>query len=129
MTKESQYDYSGSDDSLSENHSSEQSVSKSEEKTSLPDSSNVQSIDDIPYVLRREAVKDNREVVSFYLQDNTQSLMTKAHRTLEDEFDSDTVYQLDTYEIILLNGMLNSQDEIDEAGLIEVAKSMGFGIR
>lgn len=129
MTKESQYDYSGSDDSLSENHLSEQSVSKSEEETSLPDSSNVKSIDDIPYVLRREAVKDNREVVSFYLQDNTQSLMTKAHRTLEDEFDSDTVYQLDTYEIILLNGMLNSQDEIDEAGLIEVAKSMGFGIR
>lgn len=65
---------------------------------------------DLPYTLRRDKVKDERENVhQLFVQDDTDTDEKDARRHLEDRFDED-VYKLDAREAIYLAGMQNLDD-------------------
>ncbi|WP_158059633.1 hypothetical protein [Halorussus halophilus] len=65
---------------------------------------------DLPYTLRRDKVKDERENVhQLFVQDDTDENENDARRQLEDRFDDD-VYKLDAREAIYLAGMQNIDD-------------------
>lgn len=65
---------------------------------------------DLPYTLRRDKVKDERESVhQLFVQDETEADERGARRDLEDRFDDD-VYKLDAREAIYLAGMQNLDD-------------------
>ena len=65
---------------------------------------------DLPYTLRRDKVKDERESVhQLFVQDETEADERGARRDLEDRFDDD-IYKLDAREAIYLAGMQNLDD-------------------
>lgn len=65
---------------------------------------------DLPYTLRRDKVKDERDSVhQLFVQDDTDTAERDARRDLEDRFDED-VYKLDAREAIYLAGMRNVDD-------------------
>lgn len=140
--KADQYDTSGSDDVLgseaSNGHREEgeqpsqatgETESSSDASVSSGDSTDSTPFQDYPYVLRRQGSTDMRSPMTMYVQEQTDELITDAERAITDEFESDRIYQLDTYEIILLNGLCDESGELDVDGLLQQAKNLGFGIR
>lgn len=65
---------------------------------------------DLPYTLRRDKVKDERDSVhQLFVQDDTDATERDARRDIEDRFEED-VYKLDAREAIYLAGMRNVDD-------------------
>lgn len=94
--------------------SSEPSVSEPTAESVESDSSNsiTREFDrsDLPYTLRRDKVKDERDHVhQLFVQDDTDSEERDARRDLEDRFDED-VFKLDAREAIYLAGLRNLDD-------------------
>lgn len=108
-----------SDNQPSENDESDNPVSNTSQSDSTggPDSTSGSSGDveraDVPYKLRREKVKDDRDDVHqlFVLKDTDAEEQT-ARRELKDRFEED-VYKLDIREAIYLAGMQNLDDAED----------------
>lgn len=119
------------EDSTEESHEAETSSSDTDEtvtpgsntdntdgSASLSDSgdpatigSNIDQFDrsDLPYTLRRESVKDERNSVhQLFVLDETDTKSRDAERKLEDEFGD--VYRLDAREAVYLAGMQNLDD-------------------
>ena len=68
---------------------------------------------DLPYKLRRDKVKDERDSVhQLFVQDDTDTQERTARRDLEDQFNED-VFKLDAREAIYLAGMQNLGDAED----------------
>ncbi|WP_276302638.1 hypothetical protein [Halorussus lipolyticus] len=68
---------------------------------------------DLPFKLRRERVKDERDNVhQLFVQDTTEADEQDARRDLDDRFD-ESVYKLDVREAIYLAGMQNLDDAED----------------
>ncbi|WP_135855321.1 hypothetical protein [Halorussus salinus] len=68
---------------------------------------------DLPFKLRRDKVKDERENVhQLFVQDATEADEQDARRNLDDRFD-ESVYKLDAREAIYLAGMQNIDDAED----------------
>lgn len=66
--------------------------------------------EDLPYKLRRDKVKDERDSVhQLFVQSNTDDSERDARRDLEDRFEED-VFKLDAREAIYLAGMQNLDD-------------------
>ena len=77
---------------------------------------------DLPYKLRRERVKDERDSVhQLFVQDDTDTKAREAERELEDRLDDD-VSRLDAREAIYLAGMQN----LDEA--VAVLRTWGYDL-
>ncbi len=68
---------------------------------------------DLPFKLRRDKVKDERENVhQLFVQDTTEADEQDARRDLDDRFE-ESVYKLDAREAIYLAGMQNIDDAED----------------
>lgn len=79
---------------------------------SVTPSSNTGTIDrsELPYYLRRDRVKDERdEVHQLFVLDETDDMETDARRDLEDRFGED-VYKTDAREAFYRAGMRNLDD-------------------
>lgn len=86
-------------------------------------------IESIPFKLRREGVKDGRNSHSLYLQSETEKAIRDVRSHVEREFPDERHYKLDIYEIIMLNGLYDSDGSLDLEGITEQAKKFGYGFR
>lgn len=90
-----------------------ESTSEAVETDSTPSTTDEFNRSDLPYTLRRDKVKDERESVhQLFVQDETDDEERYARRDLEDRFDED-VFKLDAREAIYLAGMRNLGDAED----------------
>ncbi|WP_317175786.1 hypothetical protein [Halomontanus rarus] len=81
------------------------------DENSTPSGSNTGQFDrsDLPYTLRRDTVKDERDSVhQLFVLDETDDKARDAERDLEDRFGD--MYRLDAREAIYLAGMQNLDD-------------------
>lgn len=60
----------------------------------------------LPYIYRRSGVKDDRERITYFLQDETIDAERQAHRVFEDRFDQE-VLETDLREALVLAGLDN----------------------
>lgn len=89
------------------------------EETSMTEPN--QQLTEIPMILRRDSVQDNRDRVPLFIQQETKSEERDALRELEDRFDDD-VSLTDLREALMLAG-LNNLDSV-EAQL----RDWGYGL-
>lgn len=145
MGKHDQYDFGGSDDglpesadeqsheSVSEDEARDPSVSATETGTQSAQQSQA-SVDDIdvsslPLKLRRDNVTDFRENKTIKLLSETQKAMEDdVLRFLSDEFEGETMHKTDAFEIIVWNGLYDTDGNLDTEGLKQQAKKMGYGL-
>lgn len=105
------------DDSDQDEQADEQETSSTESnnsespENSTPSGNNTGQFDrsDLPYILRREKVKDERDQVhQLFVLEETDERETEARRELEDRLGD--VYKLDVREAIYRAGMENIDD-------------------
>jgi hypothetical protein len=72
---------------------------------SLEESESVNRSDseDLPYIFRRNGVKDDRKMVQYFLRDDTEDLETEVKRAVEQDLDTD-VYLTDLREALVRVG-------------------------
>lgn len=68
--------------------------------------------EEIPYVLRRSAVKEGRTQVGFPLQDSTITLEKEIQREVEDRIEAD-IYQSDLREAAYIVGLQHADEVAD----------------
>ena len=92
----------------------EEGVTEDASESETPDSNTVQfERSDLPLILRRDTVKDERESVhQLFVQDATDEHAKDAERELESLI-GDDVYRLDAREAIYLAGMRNLDTAAD----------------
>jgi hypothetical protein len=92
----------------------EEGVTEEYSESETPDSNTVQfERSDLPLILRRDTVKDERESVhQLFVQDSTDGHAKDAERELESLI-GDDVYRLDAREAIYLAGMRNLDTAAD----------------
>lgn len=101
------------DTSQSTDSTMSESPTDAVETDSTPSSTGGFDRSDLPYKLRRDKVKDERESVhQLFVQDETDTEERNARRNLEDRFDED-VFKLDAREAIYLAGIQNLGDAED----------------
>lgn len=69
--------------------------------------------DDIPYIMGRNGVKDNRRMVQYFLRPETEDIETEARRAIEEELGTD-VYLTDLREALVQVGADNLDEVADE---------------
>jgi hypothetical protein len=78
--------------------------------------------DDVPYVLIRDRVKEDREIVSYFLRPETQEMEEKVERMVNKEIDAD-VMKLDIREALVRVGAKH----VDE--VIERLRASGYRLK
>lgn len=78
--------------------------------------------DDLPYVLIRDKVKEDREIVSYFLRPETQEMEEKIERMVNKEIDAD-VMKLDIREALVRVGAKH----VDE--VIEGLRASGYRLK
>ena len=99
------------EESVSESGQTEQSEQPEQTENSTPSGSNTGQFDrsDLPFILRRDTVKEDREDVhQLFVLEETDEMEIEARRELEDRLGA--VYKLDAREAIYRAGMENIDD-------------------
>ncbi len=78
--------------------------------------------DDLPYVIIRDKVKEDREVVSYFLRPETQKMEEKVERIVSEEIDAD-VMKTDIREALVRVGAKH----VDE--VIELLRTSGYRLK
>jgi hydroxylamine reductase (hybrid-cluster protein) len=78
--------------------------------------------DDLPYVILRDKVKENREMVSYFLRPETQKMEEKVERIVSEEIDAD-VMKTDIREALVRVGAKH----VDE--VIELLRTSGYRLK
>ena len=78
--------------------------------------------DDLPYVIIRDKVKEDREMVSYFLRAETQEMEEKVERSVSEEIDAD-VMKTDIREALVRVGAKH----VDE--VIEVLRTSGYRLK
>lgn len=111
------------DESTAEQKKTGQKPDETAEPTSDPNSkttsseqaqsTNTQTEDDLPYIYRREGVKDNRRMIQYFLREETEQIETDAQRAVEEELGTD-VYLTDIREALVRIGAEHIDEVADE---------------
>jgi hypothetical protein len=86
-----------------------------DEQPESTDSSDIMeqiTADDMPYLITRSRVKDNRAMVSYFLRPETREQVEEAHEAVEQELGND-VQTLDLREALVLVGLDNIEEVAD----------------
>lgn len=86
-----------------------------DEQPQSTDSSDIMeqiTADDMPYIISRNRVKDNRAMVSYFLRPETREQVKEAHEAVEQELGTD-VQRLDLREALVLVGLDNIEEVAD----------------
>lgn len=78
--------------------------------------------DDLPYVIIRDKVKEDREMVSYFLRSETQEMEEKVERIVSEEIDAD-VMKTDIREALVRVGAKH----VDE--VIELLRTSGYRLK
>ena len=78
--------------------------------------------DDLPYVILRDKVKENREMVSYFLRPETQKMEENVERIVSEEIDAD-VMKTDIREALVRVGAKH----VDE--VIELLRTSGYRLK
>lgn len=78
--------------------------------------------DDLPYVILRDKVKEDREMVSYFLRPETQKMEEKVERIVSEEIDAD-VMKTDIREALVRVGAKH----VDE--VIELLRTSGYRLK
>jgi len=90
--------------------------------TASSDISEQLSADDMPYIITRSRVKENRAMVSYFLRPETREREQKAHQAVEQELGAD-VQTFDLREALVLVGL----DNIDE--VVDTLREFGYWVK
>ena len=93
-------------------NSSEVSSNEDSQQTASSDISEQLSADDMPYLITRDRVKDDRAMVSYFLRPETRDRVEEAHETAEESLGTD-VQRLDLREALVLVGLDNIEEVVD----------------
>lgn len=74
---------------------------------------NTETEDDLPYIYRRNGVKDKRRMIQYFLREETEQIETDAQRAVEDELGTD-VYLTDIREALVRVGAKHTDEVADE---------------
>ena len=88
------------------------SLSHWTQSTSSSDSTDEITTDDLPYVITRNRVKENRTMISYFLRPETQELEDEAEEIVAKELGTD-VQRLDLREALVLVGLNNIEEVVD----------------
>jgi hypothetical protein len=83
------------------------------DETAPPAEADPAADESLPYLFDRDGVKDNREMVQYFLQDTTVELETQSQRAVEDELGTD-VYLTDLREALVRVGAEHLDEVADE---------------
>lgn len=69
--------------------------------------------EDLPYIFRRNGVKDDRKMIQYFLRDDTEDLEAEVKRAVEQDLDTD-VYLTDLREALVRVGAEHVDEVADE---------------
>ncbi|WP_330633636.1 hypothetical protein [Halocatena halophila] len=128
MGKNDRYNFEGTDDGLDSDDSDTQSMSPNTNSTTqTPDAAEDESpsidTDELPYVLRRSGPSDGRNRITVSIPDEVKWQLEDFKREASEEFENDTVYDLDVRDYLIRAGLENTDDAI------ELMRADGFGLK
>jgi len=100
------------DEVATADNSSETTSDEHPESANSSDIMNQITADDMPYLITRSRVKENRAMISYFLRPETRQRVEEAHETVEQELETD-VQTLDLREALVLVGLDNIEEVAD----------------
>jgi hypothetical protein len=85
----------------------------SQKRSERPDSSTGPSEEDLPYIFGRSGVKEDREMIQYFLRDETEDLEAEVKHAVEQELGTD-VYLTDIREALVRIGANHIDEVADE---------------
>lgn len=109
-------DDTDSDEESTDNNDDETQTSDlqgSSETEAEPDSKRPSDQENLPYIFRRNGVKDDRKMIQYFLRDDTKDIETDAKHAVEQELGTD-VYLTDLREALVRVGAEHTDEVADE---------------
>lgn len=101
------------DETAEEETEPETETSSKSDDVEASDPANLSTREDIPYIFRRNGVKDNRRMIQYFLRDDTEDLEDEVKQAVEEDLDTD-VYLTDLREALVRVGAEHVDEVADE---------------
>lgn len=101
------------DEAAEEETVPENGTSSTSDGVEASEPANLSAREEIPYIFRRNGVKDNRKMIQYFLRDDTEDLEAEVKQAVEQDLDTD-VYLTDLREALVRVGAEHVDEVADE---------------